>query len=577
MLYRLKTWLCFASILVVLVFQFSYQVFAATNVIKVKAKTPGGSSQEIDLYSGYHALVIGCGNYQQDWPTLPNATKDAQVVGKMLKDMGWDVNLVLDPDTKMVEDSFAKLITGAGREPDRGILIWYSGHGYTLNEADGSKLGYIVPTNAPNPVKDEFGFMRTAISMRDIETLVKRIFSKHVLVIFDSCFSGAIFRMVRAAPSQYINEKVAAPVRQFITAGNEDEQVPDKSVFKDVLLKGIRDGYGDINEDGYITGEELGAYLSEEVVNYSRGAQHPQFGKINNPALDRGDFVFVKLEVSELDKLTQEIGRLRKELAGQKKLKDENVRLQSELAGYKKKEDESARLQSELAGHKKLKDENVRLQSELAGQKKLKAENVRLQKELAENKKLVAALRSEKNTTKQVIVEQPKPVIKKEPKPVHTKPQPGAKLSVAILPWKMLGDANPMRTKVKDSLKKCVALSTTLLPKYSYYIKKDARLLNEINSGSLFNGKEPNIARVAEIAAKLDVDLAIIGLVKSELATWQNENWLKYQKMFIVDRNRQQVFATKDSTRAYAFDAIPSFICKTIYQFEEGELQPLGY
>jgi formylglycine-generating enzyme required for sulfatase activity len=32
--------------------------------------------------------------------------------------------------------------------------------------------------------------------------------------------------------------------------------------------------------------------LTEQVVNHTRGAQHPQFGKINNPLLDKGDFVF---------------------------------------------------------------------------------------------------------------------------------------------------------------------------------------------------------------------------------------------------------------------------------------------
>jgi len=309
---------------------------ATSRGVNVTAKTPSGSSRDIPLYSGYHALVIGCSNYQQGWPSLPNAAKDAKSVGQMLKDMGWDVNLVIDPDTSEMHDSFAKLITGPGKKHDRGILIWYSGHGYTLKEADGSKLGYIVPVNSPDPEKDEYGFMRSAISMRDIETVAKRIFSKHVLVIFDSCFSGAIFRMVRAKPSHYIKEKVAEPVRQFITAGNEDEQVPDKSVFKDVFVKGIKDGYGDRNEDGFITGEELGAYLAEEVVNYSRGAQHPQFGKINNPALDRGDFVFVKLEVSELDKLTQEISRLRKELAELSKLREENTRLRKDLAEQKK-------------------------------------------------------------------------------------------------------------------------------------------------------------------------------------------------------------------------------------------------
>ena len=53
------------------------------------------------------------------------------------------------------------------------------------------------------------------------------------------------------------------------------------------------DGYADLNDDRYVTGEELGAYLQEKVVNYTRKAQHPQYGKINNPKLDKDDFVFV--------------------------------------------------------------------------------------------------------------------------------------------------------------------------------------------------------------------------------------------------------------------------------------------
>jgi len=99
--------------------------------------------------------------------------------------------------------------------------------------------------------------------------------------------------MVRARPSPYIEEKIAYPVRQFITAGTENAQVPDKSIFKDVFIQGVEDGFADFNRGTYITGEELGAYLQEKVINYPRKAQHPQFGKINNPKLDKGDFVFL--------------------------------------------------------------------------------------------------------------------------------------------------------------------------------------------------------------------------------------------------------------------------------------------
>ncbi|NIQ03284.1 MAG: peptidase C14, partial [Nitrospinaceae bacterium] len=45
-------------------------------------------------------------------------------------------------------------------------------------------------------------------------------------------------------------------------------------------------------DNGYLTGIELGEFLQKQVVNYSNGSQHPQYGKIRNPHLDKGDFVF---------------------------------------------------------------------------------------------------------------------------------------------------------------------------------------------------------------------------------------------------------------------------------------------
>jgi hypothetical protein len=42
-----------------------------------------------------------------------------------------------------------------------------------------------------------------------------------------------------------------------------------------------------------VTALELGEFLQKTVVNYSKNAQHPQYGKIRNPNLDKGDFVFV--------------------------------------------------------------------------------------------------------------------------------------------------------------------------------------------------------------------------------------------------------------------------------------------
>jgi len=42
-----------------------------------------------------------------------------------------------------------------------------------------------------------------------------------------------------------------------------------------------------------MTGMELGEFLQKQVINYSRGSQHPQCGKIRDTNLDKGDFVFM--------------------------------------------------------------------------------------------------------------------------------------------------------------------------------------------------------------------------------------------------------------------------------------------
>ncbi len=162
-------------------------------------------------------------------------------------------------------------------------MFYYAGHGETEALADGTSLGYIIPTDCPLLRNDPNGFVNKAVSMKDMEAYSLRIRSKHVLMLFDSCFSGSLFSLVRAVPAD-ITEKSARPVRQYITAGTEEETVPDRSMFKRSLLLGLQ-GDADLTRDGYITGTELGLYLADKVVQSTSSAQHPQYGKIRTPEL----------------------------------------------------------------------------------------------------------------------------------------------------------------------------------------------------------------------------------------------------------------------------------------------------
>ena len=235
--------------------------------------------------------MVGISNYTNGWPHLPNAVKDALDVKAELETQGFVVTLLKNPTSAQLKNGINNFISTHGLDADNRLLFYFAGHGHTLEKSYGGNVGYIVPADAPLPGRDRSGFVQKAISMENFNTYAHNMDAKHALFLFDSCFSGSIFAMGRAVPAD-ISYKTGKPVRQFITAGNEDEEVPDKSIFKSEFLAALN-GEADNNGDGYVTGTELGMFLQDKVVNYSNGSEHPQYGKIRDPQLDKGDFVFV--------------------------------------------------------------------------------------------------------------------------------------------------------------------------------------------------------------------------------------------------------------------------------------------
>ena len=265
-------------------------LIAATRGIKVVVKTPEG--QRIDLYRDSYALVIGNGNYKKDWDPLPGAIRDSEEVAAALRRNGFKVTLKTDVTREAFNRAMGEFVLKYVKDKDSRLLFYYAGHGHTQKMATGEELGYLVMIDAPAPEKDPVGFSLASIDMQALITQAKMIRSKHVLFMFDSCFSGTVLNLRdRVAPSA-ISDKVRYPVRQFITAGRANEAVPDRSVFKEAFLDMLEGKDREPIPDGYLTGEELGLYLKSKVPEYNP-MQHPQYGKIRDPRLDKGDFVFV--------------------------------------------------------------------------------------------------------------------------------------------------------------------------------------------------------------------------------------------------------------------------------------------
>jgi formylglycine-generating enzyme required for sulfatase activity len=257
-----------------------------------------GRGENIFLYKDYHALVIGVSAYKKR-PALPDAVRSARELSAALQRMGFKVTLVTDPSSKDLKKAFHDLVKGPGREPERGILVFYTGHGETQALPDGTRAGWLIPRDCPLFQEDPKGFADCAISMKDIETYSVDIQSRHVLMIFDAAFSGAAFSLEPPVLSA-ITDKSALPVRQYLIAANEGDPLPEPGQFLRLLLKGL-EGEADIVANGFITGSELGVYLENTVLASTEGKQHLQFGTINVPSLAGGDFIFQRTGTKQVE------------------------------------------------------------------------------------------------------------------------------------------------------------------------------------------------------------------------------------------------------------------------------------
>ncbi len=245
-------------------------------------------------HSKNHALLIGVSVYFNGWHNLPRVKEDVVAIRSVLENGGFDVRTVLNPNQNQLIRAFESFIRDYGGEEDARLLFYYAGHGYTVKSQDGDDaLGYIVPREAPDPDKSEHhlaNFKHIAMSMKQIEAYALSIYARQALFVFDSCLSGSGFAVSKPEPG-LINHDTHLPVRQFITTGGTEGKEPDQSTFCEQFVLAL-EGEADIDGDKILTGTELGIFLQTNVFDHSDGTQHSLYGKIRNPELDKGDFIF---------------------------------------------------------------------------------------------------------------------------------------------------------------------------------------------------------------------------------------------------------------------------------------------
>ncbi len=261
------------------------------------------------------AVVIGIDRYEHGIPALRTAVADAHRVGEILEaDHGYRVREVLDEAASL--DALTHLFTQelpAELGPDDRFLLYYAGHGVALDGDEGPN-GYLLPQDARR------GDESTFLHMPLLHDALLKLECRHVLVVFDSCFSGA-FRwsgtrsLGTAIPNVIHQERydrfISDPAWQVISSSAHDQVALDQlttgslgsrgetgahSPFALALFEAL-EGAGDVvpvDGDGVITATELYLYLEQRLQpeTLREGLrQTPRLWPLKKH--DKGEFIFL--------------------------------------------------------------------------------------------------------------------------------------------------------------------------------------------------------------------------------------------------------------------------------------------
>lgn len=182
------------------------------------------NTDELDLDfsvgdSKNYLLLMAVDKYKY-WKSLSNPVKDARDIKRLLKDKyGFEdenifeyYNEEVTPES--VREAFEKL-KEKGTNIDN-LLVYYSGHGYYDPSFD---LGYWVPSEG----KTNSGATGTYIPNDNIRNYVKALEFKHVFLVADACFSGALFQDDNATKGLESEKMESIKSRWGLSAGNIEE------------------------------------------------------------------------------------------------------------------------------------------------------------------------------------------------------------------------------------------------------------------------------------------------------------------------------------------------------------------
>lgn len=267
----------------------------------IQAKTAARLNETAGLalpklnYGNYHALLIGNKDYE-NLPDLDTTISDIDAVGDvLLNKYGFQITKLENANRYDILSSLETLRKRLGK--DDNLLIYYAGHG-ELDQVN--RRGHWLPVDAEENSRANW------ISNVALSDILNAMSAHKVLVIADSCYSGAMTRspLARFEPERskrdwkpWLKKQTASQSRLLLSSGGvapvQDGGGGKHSVFAKALLDVL-----DRNET-VLEGRLAHALVSQSVITDSQAIQFeqtPLYAPLKFTGHEGGDFLFVPVE-----------------------------------------------------------------------------------------------------------------------------------------------------------------------------------------------------------------------------------------------------------------------------------------
>ncbi len=273
-------------------------VLSLSNIIQQSKNIPESIVSKPDNhwkklnFGNYHALIIANNDYQKV-PKLETPEADGRAVEKVLRTRyGFKTKLLLNATRYQILSALNKL-RGELSEEDN-LLIYYAGHG----ELDRVNMrGHWLPVDADGDNTANW------ISTVAITDLLNAMAVKHVLIVSDSCYSGAMTRSSLARLDTGVSKKqrhkwlqamLKTRSRTVLTSGGlkpvMDGGGGNHSVFANAFIKALENNHSLL--EGQALYRNVSSYIVAIASDYGID-QVPEYAPIRHAGHESGEFFFV--------------------------------------------------------------------------------------------------------------------------------------------------------------------------------------------------------------------------------------------------------------------------------------------